>query len=209
MTGGDNAAGNFDLIMMRRCVALAKSSASEGEYPFAAVIAKAGVFICESANRAKRDGNVNGHAEIIAVAQAQCIERRSLSDCTIYTTVEPCALCAYAIREAGIGRVVYGLRSPLMGGHSRWNILSDDGLSRILPEVFMPAPVILSGILQDEIEAVFKAWNPLFWQVMRMRGVFLRCEREAGTAVVQKPGGFTRWLKTSIRAFVVDRIRKI
>ena len=162
-----------ELEMMQRCIALAEFSAGEGEYPFAAVIASSGAFLCESANRVKRNHDVNSHAEIVAISKAQAIRGTNLSDCTIYATVEPCAQCSYAIREARIGKVVYGLRSPLMGGHSRWNILSDTNLSTILPEVFLPAPEIVPGFLQKEVEAVFHSWNPLFWQVIKARGVFV------------------------------------
>jgi tRNA(adenine34) deaminase len=162
-----------DLNMMQRCMALAESAGNEGEYPFAAVIASNGVFLCESANRVKRDHDVNSHAEIVAISRAQAIRGAALSDCTIYATVEPCAQCSYAIREARIGRVVYGLRSPLMGGHSRWNILSDTKLSTVLPEVFLPAPEIVSDFLQHEVEAVFHKWNPLIWRVIKARGVFV------------------------------------
>ncbi len=167
-----------DPQMMRRCIALADSSANDGEYPFAAVIASNGAFLCESANRVRRDHDVNSHAEIVAIAKAQAIRGANLSDCTIYATVEPCAQCSYAIREARIGKVVYGLRSPLMGGHSRWNILSDTNLSAVLPEVFLPAPEIISGFLQDEVVAVFHKWNPLIWQVIKARGVFVGDARE-------------------------------
>jgi len=162
-----------DPQMMQRCIALADSSANDGEYPFAAVIASNGAFLCESANRVRRDHDVNSHAEIVAIAKAQAIRGANLSDCTIYATVEPCAQCSYAIREARIGKVVYGLRSPLMGGHSRWNILSDTNLSAVLPEVFLPAPEIVSGFLQNDVEAVFHKWNPLIWQVIKARGVFV------------------------------------
>ena len=170
MFGADE---DTDLQMMQRCIALAESSTNEGEYPFAAVIASNGAFLCESANRVRRDGDVNSHAEIVAISKAQAIRGADLSDCTIYTTVEPCAQCSYAIRETRIGKVVFGLRSPLMGGHSRWNILSDTNLSKVLPEVFRPAPEIVPGFLQKEIEAVFHGWNPLFWQFIKARGVFV------------------------------------
>jgi tRNA(adenine34) deaminase len=59
------------------------------------------------------------------------------------------------------------------GGHSRWNILSDTNLSTVLPEVFLPAPEIVSGFLQDEVVGVFHRWNPLIWQVIKARGVFV------------------------------------
>lgn len=60
-----------------------------------------------------------------------------------------------------------------MGGHSRWNILSDAKLSTVLPEVFLRAPEIVPGFLQNEVEAVFHRWNPLIWQVIKVRGVFV------------------------------------
>lgn len=167
------ADGDPDLELMLRCIALAECSAGAGEYPFAAVIASNGAFLCESANRVKRDHDVNSHAEIVAISKAQAIRGTDLSDCTIYATVEPCAQCSYAIREARIAKVVYGLRSPLMGGHSRWNILADTNLSTVLPEVFLPAPEIVPGFLQKEVEAVFDSWNPLFWRVIKARGVFV------------------------------------
>jgi tRNA(adenine34) deaminase len=162
-----------DLEMMQRCIALAETSVREAEYPFAAVIARNGAFLCESPNRVKRNHDVNSHAEIVAISKAQTIRGSNLSDCTIYATVEPCAQCSYAIREARVGRVVYGLRSPLMGGHSRWNILADTNLSEVLPEVFLPAPEIVPGFLQDEVEAVFHSWNPLFWRMIKARRVFV------------------------------------
>jgi len=167
------ANSDLDLHMMQRCIVLAESAGNKGEYPFAAVIASNGAFLCESGNRVKRDHNVNSHAEIIAISKAQLIRGVNLSDCTIYSTVEPCAQCSYAIREARIGKVVYGLRSPLMGGHSRWNILLDTNLSTVVPEVFLPPPEIVPGFLQDEVEAVFNRWNPLIWQVIKARRVFV------------------------------------
>ena len=196
-----------DLNLMRRCIALAKSSVSEGEYPFAAVIARDGDFLCESINRIKRDHNVNSHAEIVAISKAQLTGGANLSDCTIYTIVEPCALCSYAIREARIGKVVYGLRSPLMGGHSRWNILSDTKLSAVLPEVFLPAPEIVPGFLQDEVEVVFQNWNPLIWEVIKARRVFVGNIGE--DTPIPHPQSLAIRLTRLIKTFLVDRIRQV
>jgi tRNA(adenine34) deaminase len=195
-----------DLAMMRRCVALAGSSARQGEYPFAAVIARNGDFVCESINRVKQDRDVNHHAELVAISKAQLVRGSDLSDCTIYTTVEPCALCSYAIREARIGKVVYGLRSPLMGGHSRWNILSDTNLSRVLPEVFRPAPQILSGFMQEEVEAVFRRWKPFVWHFIKARGVFVGASAQNDAPLASKPNSFIARLMTSIRTLMIDRI---
>jgi tRNA(adenine34) deaminase len=198
-----------DLELMQRCIALAASSIDEGEYPFAAVIARNGSFLCESINRVRCDRDVNRHAEVAAIAQAQLVCGINLSDCTIYSTVEPCAQCAYAIREARIGKVVYGLRSPLMGGHSRWNILADTQLSTVLPEIFLPAPEIVSGFLEDEVEALFDHWKPLVWQVIKARGIFVGCTGESRTAQMLPVGGFSTRLMRSLRTLLMDRIRQI
>jgi tRNA(adenine34) deaminase len=133
------AANSLDVGFMQRCIALAGCSVNEGEYPFAAVIARNGSFLCESINKVRREHDVNHHAEVAAISKAQLARGANLSDCTIYSAVEPCAQCSYAIREAQIGTVVYGLKSSLMGGRSRWNILSETHLSNVLPEVFLLA----------------------------------------------------------------------
>jgi len=201
-----NATRNHDVDLMRRCIALAKSSLTAGEYPFAAVVAHNGVFLCESINRAKQDRNVNRHAEILAIAAAQELRGQNLSDCTIYSTVEPCAQCSYAIREAQIGRVVYGLKSPLMGGHSRWSILSDTRLSSTLPEVFLPAPEIVSGFLQDEVEAVFQQWGPLIWPVIKARKIFVRTSDTIDARSSPIRSG-SAGLARRLRAYLVDLMR--
>ncbi|EKS29743.1 nucleoside deaminase [Afipia felis] len=191
---------------MKRCIALAKSSVAADERPFAAVIAYNGAFLCESINRARQDHDVNHHAEVLAISIAQRIRGRNLSDCTIYSTIEPCAQCAYAIREAQIGRVIYGLKSPLMGGHSRWAILSDPKLSKALPEVFLPAPEIVSGFLQDEVEALFDQWNPLMWRIIKARGIFVS-DASAGSVLPPPQMRLTARLGRLLRAHVIDRFR--
>lgn len=117
---------------MERCLALALSAVDRGEYPYAAVVAQAGRFVCEATSSVNVDHNVTHHAELMAIASAfKALGRTSLDDCTIYSNAEPCALCSYAIRESRIGRVVYGIPAPVTGGHSRWNILADSACPTI------------------------------------------------------------------------------
>src|SRR5271169_6379809 len=119
-----------DHAMMERCIALAMRGADLGEYPYAAVISRKGVVICESTNSVRHDRDVTHHAELVAISKAQYhLNRVSLEDCTIYANAEPCALCCYAMRETRIGRVVFGVTAPLTGGVTRWNILADAKLS--------------------------------------------------------------------------------
>lgn len=132
---------SLDEQMMRRCLALATESSAQREYPFGAVVARNGEIIAEATNRVARDCDVTRHAEVVAMAEAQRrLGNTDLNGCTLYTNVEPCALCSYAIREARLARVVFALRSPVMGGFSRWNILNDRDLSAAIPHVFLPPP---------------------------------------------------------------------
>jgi tRNA(adenine34) deaminase len=164
-----------DTGMMQRCLALSKTSSQSGEFPYAAVICRDGAVVCESINRAVRDRDATRHAEVAALSEAQkVLGRTSLDDCTIYVNVEPCAFCCYAIRETRIRRVVYGLQSPVMGGHSRWDILGDTRLSDAMPEVFAPPPEVTAGLMEAEAEEVFKTWHPLIWAFVARRRLFVR-----------------------------------
>ena len=162
-----------DLMMMARCIALSRQAVDEGEYPFACVITKDDQIIVEATNRVAREGDITRHAELLAVSEAQRkLGSKKLKGCTLYTTVEPCPMCSFPIREARISRVVYAIRSPLMGGHSRWNVLEDGVLSAKMPEAFGAPPKVLTGVLRREAEKVWWRMNPLIWGVIRLRGVF-------------------------------------
>jgi len=199
----------FDMIMMRRCIELAQSANSSGEYPFAAVIARRGEFICESFNMVRVEGDLTRHAEMVAISSAQKqLHSTSLHDCTIYSTIEPCAMCSYAIRESRIGRVVFGLRSPVMGGNSRWNILTDGGLSSRLPEVFAPPPDVLSGCLHHQVQELFRKRNPLVWQFIKARKIFVESSDldHVGTSNSKSGPGLWRSLVNSARTSAIDRL---
>jgi tRNA(adenine34) deaminase len=163
----------IDRTMMERCIALSREAVAEGEYPFACVIAENGRVVVETTNRVARDCDVTRHAELMAVSEAQRkLGRTTLTGCTLYTTVEPCPMCSFPIREARISRVVYAIRSPLMGGSSRWDVLGDALLSAQMPEAFGKAPEVVAGVLRREAEKVWWRMNPLIWGVIRLRGVF-------------------------------------
>ena len=198
-----------DTIMMRRCIALAQCARKNGEYPFAAVIARRGEFICESLNMVKAERDITRHAEMVAMASAQKkLRATSLDDCTLYSTVEPCAMCSYAIRETRIGRVVFGLRSPLMGGHSQWKVLTDSNLSSALPEVFARPPVVLSGYLQHDVQTVFRKRNPLTWQFIKARKIFVESPDTEHVGVSYTKSRIGRWssLANLARVTVLDRL---
>jgi tRNA(adenine34) deaminase len=162
-----------DERMMRRCFALAIESAGLGEYPYGAIIARNGKVVAESTNRVARDRDVTRHAEVVAISEAQrAIGRTSLDGCTMYMNAEPCAFCCYAIRESRIAKVVYAMRSPIMGGVSRWNILGDRMLSDTMPEVFAPPPDIVQDFLCEEADMALRQASPVVWSFIRWRGLF-------------------------------------
>src|SRR5262245_18621120 len=162
-----------DVKMMARCLELARAATQAGEFPFAAVISKNGEIIAETINQVAHDADITRHAELLAISAGQkVIGRGHLRNCTLYTIVEPCPMCSFAIREARIARVVFALRSPLMGGSSRWDVLGDDVLSSHMPEVFAPPPDVVAGSLSNEAAQVWRRWNPIIWGIIRLRGVF-------------------------------------
>jgi tRNA(adenine34) deaminase len=164
---------DIDLKMMERCVELAKTAGKCGEFPFATLIRNGHDIVSEAINRVDRDADVTRHAELVAVSEAQrVLGRNDLSDCTIYSTVEPCAMCSFPIRETRISKVVFALRSPLMGGFSKFGILQDAKMSDAMPEFFGDPPEIVGGVLVREVEKAWRNCNPLVWAVIRYRGCF-------------------------------------
>jgi tRNA(adenine34) deaminase len=160
-----------DAMMMERCIRLSAKATQSGELPFASLICKGNELVVETTNLVARDGDVTRHAEIVAMSEAQkTLGRRDLADCTLYTTVEPCAMCSYAIRETRIARVIYSIKSPMMGGLSKWNVLRDPELSQAMPEVFGPVPEVIAGLLRSEAENVWSKWNPFYWSAIRLGG---------------------------------------
>jgi tRNA(adenine34) deaminase len=164
---------DIDAAMMQRCIRLSATAALHGEFPFAALICRNGEVIAETINRVVRSADVTRHAELIAVSEAQIkLGTKDLSDCTLYSNVEPCAMCSFPIRETRISRVIFAIRSPIMGGLSRWNVLRDGELTRAMPEAFGSIPEVIAGLGRRDAERVWWKWNPVIWTIIRHRGCF-------------------------------------
>jgi len=169
---------------------------------------RAGKVVVESINRVAHEHNVTRHAEAESISLTQKIlGTTSLSDCVLYTTAEPCVYCAYAIRESRLGRVVYALHSSYMGGASRWNVLTDQGLSEKMPEVFDPPPEVVAGLMAQETEDALLEWNPLVWGFVKRRGLFVtgphaRFTAPSSTKISTR---IMRQLMPLLRTLVFDR----
>jgi tRNA(adenine34) deaminase len=120
-----------DAIWMRRAVELAERARAAGNTAVGALIVLDGVVIAEAEEQTPAGPRPFAHAELLAVEAVYPRLRGSLRRATLYSTAEPCVLCAFAIREAQMGRVVIGREAGEIGGvRSRFPVLSADWVPR-------------------------------------------------------------------------------
>lgn len=101
---------------MREALDLAREAAAAGEVPVGCVIVRSGEIVGRGRNRREEKQATASHAEMEAIAQAnERLGTWRLADCELYVTLEPCPMCAGAILNARIARVVYGAQDPKAG----------------------------------------------------------------------------------------------
>jgi tRNA(Arg) A34 adenosine deaminase TadA len=99
-----------DIAFLRRAFAIANRARQRGNHPFGALLVDGGEILIETENGFLPDRDRTGHAERLLATQAcKAYDAAALARCTLYSSAEPCAMCAGAIYWAGIGRVVFGL----------------------------------------------------------------------------------------------------
>lgn len=193
-----------DVAMMQRCTELAAEAGRRGEFPFAALICEGDRVVVEATNEVARTGDVTRHAELVAVSAAQrLLGRKNLSGHTLYTNIEPCPMCSFPIRETRISRVVFAIRSPVMGGYSRWNVLRDTEISDVMPEAFGPVPEVVAGVGWREAQRVWWKFSPIAWMVLRQRGCFELTEPALDELPAIPPRG--GWLRRLVTVHHYDR----
>ena len=144
-----------DEYYIKKCIALAEMSIKKGEAPFGSLIVKDGKIIVTATNANEKNHDITCHAEIMAMRKAQKkLMTKDLSGCEIYSNCEPCPMCSFMMRELHFKKVVFGVRSPNMGGYTKWNILEDKGLSQIRP-FFSDEPEVVGGILEKECKDTY------------------------------------------------------
>jgi len=146
-----------DIHFMRLALEEARLAFDEGEVPVGAVLVKRGDIIARARNNRESSNDPVGHAEIIALRQgAGGNDRWRLTDATLYVTKEPCIMCAGAMVNARLGRLVYGCRDEKGGAvDSLYNLLSDKRLNHQVE--------IISGVLAEECAEILK----IFFQERR------------------------------------------
>ncbi len=140
-------------VYMRRCVELAEMAAQAGDTAVGALIVRGDEIVGEGVERTRAARDPSAHAEVEAIRQAcQRLDTLDLRGCSLYTTVEPCVLCGYAIRRTGIGRVFYGVPAGQAGAWtSSYAILADREF-----EGWPPVPQVMGGVLADECLAALR-----------------------------------------------------
>ena len=130
---------------MRVALAEAAAAIGTGDVPVGAVILDAdGVVVAQGRNRREADADPTAHAEIVAM-RAAARARRSwrLEGLTLVVTLEPCTMCAGAITEARLSRLVFGAADPRAGAvGSLWDVVRDQRL--------VPVPEVIGGVLAAE-----------------------------------------------------------
>lgn len=122
----------------------AMAARDEGEVPVGAVIVRAGRIIGRGHNQRERLGDPTAHAEMLALTAASThVGNWRLDDCTLYVTLEPCAMCAGAIVLARIERLVFGATDPKAGACTTlYQIPTDERLNHTV--------VVVPGVLADD-----------------------------------------------------------
>ena len=105
-----------DSFYMKEAIALAERAMAAGEVPVGAVIVKEGEILCGASNLRETNGVATAHAELLAIEEAcRRLGGWRLGGCTLYVTLEPCPMCAGAIVNSRLDRVVYGVKDPVAG----------------------------------------------------------------------------------------------
>ena len=142
----------MDTIYMKEALVEAQKAFELDETPIGAVMVLGGEIIGRGHNRRNTDKNPLAHAEIFTINEAaNRVGDWRLEDCTLYVTLEPCPMCAGAIVQSRIPRLVFGAKSPKAGfAGSVINVLQLDTLNHKVD--------IREGILEDECSLILKEY---------------------------------------------------
>lgn len=128
-----------DGFYMKQALAEAKRAEAEDEIPVGAIVVAGDKIIARAHNQTERLKDVTAHAEMLAItAAANTLGAKYLTECTLYVTLEPCTMCAAALRWCQMGRVVFGAEDV------------KNGYRRFAPEIMHPKTKVGVGLMADE-----------------------------------------------------------
>lgn len=141
-----------DEEFMRAALDEARKAYELGEVPIGAVVVKDGAIVARSFNLRETAHDATAHAEVLAIrAAGQQQGGWRLSGCTLYVTIEPCPMCAGALLQSRVDRVVYGADDPkAWADRSLLEILQNSGLNHQVE--------VRSGVLADECSQIMKSF---------------------------------------------------
>ena len=141
-----------DREAMEAALAEARLAAEAGEVPIGAVVVREGAIVARGQNRALRDLDPTAHAEIVAMrAAAAALGNYRLPGCTLYVTLEPCAMCAGAMIHARLARLVFATADPKAGAAgSVLSVLNHAQLNHQM--------LVEQGILGDEAAELLRCF---------------------------------------------------
>src|ERR1700737_1281477 len=136
---------------MQQALAEARESAASGEVPIGAVLVYEGRILARAGNRTIRDCDPTAHAEIVALREAaRIIGNYRLADTTLYVTIEPCSMCAGAMIQARVARLVYGCDDPKGGAvRSCFEVLTHPRLNHRVE--------VTAGVLASECASLLQS----------------------------------------------------
>jgi tRNA(Arg) A34 adenosine deaminase TadA len=139
-----------DQTWMQLALEQAHLAAQAGEVPVGALVIKDGEILGIAHNRNLLDGDPTAHAEIVALRQAAArLGNHRLTGCTVYSTIEPCSMCAGALVHARVSRLVYGAPDPKAGAAgSVLQVLNHPGLNHKME--------VASGVLAEKCSAILQ-----------------------------------------------------
>jgi tRNA(adenine34) deaminase len=143
---------DIDIDFMQQALEEARAAALAGEVPVGAVLVREGAILARSGNRTIRDFDPTAHAEVVVLREAaRAIGNYRLGGTTLYVTIEPCCMCAGAIIQARVHRVVYGCDDQKGGAfRSCFQLFSDARLNHKVE--------VTRGVLADDCTAVIQAF---------------------------------------------------
>jgi tRNA(adenine34) deaminase len=136
-----------DEYFMKQALREAENASAEGEVPVGAIVVSQGLILARAHNSVELLRDVTAHAEIIAITAAmQHLDSKYLPECTLYVTLEPCPMCAGALKWSQIGRVVYGA--------------ADDkgGFMKFGKEMLHPKTKLEYGVMEHECGQILKSF---------------------------------------------------
>jgi tRNA(adenine34) deaminase len=137
--------------LMREALVVAKSALSTGDVPVGAIVVnKDGIIVGKGFNEREANNDPTAHAEVVAIRNAAArLQNSRLDGCTLIVTLEPCAMCAGAIAQSRISKLIFGAWDEKAGAvGSVWDVLRDP---RSIYKV-----EVTSGVLEDECAGLLK-----------------------------------------------------